>query len=214
VQDGEPAQLTVHAPPGETALVLEVHGAPAGSLLNLVNRARRTFDVSVDPQKIQATFGRDPLLASLVQRCPGPRIPGVWDGFECAVHAVLSQGSPEAEQRLVSRLVRSCGSRLSSSPDAAAPLTHLFPTAQALAAGSLGGIGLAAPQVAAVTALAEAFIKRRLDFEESADEISRVLLSLPGMNESTAEYIALRGLGEPRGAAAHRPAEEISTKVE
>jgi AraC family transcriptional regulator of adaptative response / DNA-3-methyladenine glycosylase II len=114
VQDGEPAQITVHAPPDENALVLEARGAPAGSLLNLVSRTRRTFDLLVDPLRIVAAFRPDPLLAPLVRRCPGLRIPGAWDGFECALRAVLGQGAEEAEQRLVSRLVRSCGSRLSS----------------------------------------------------------------------------------------------------
>lgn len=197
VQDGLPARLTLWPAPDCNALLVELTDAPPGSLLNVTERARRVFDLTLDPLRIEAAFRGDPLLAPLVRECPGLRIPGVWDGFECAVRAVLSQGSPQTEQRLVSRLVRSCGSRLSGVRADQTTLTHVFPTGQALAVASLDGIGLAGPQIATVKALAEAFLARRLNFEGPADDLIGRLVALPGLNESTAHYIALRALGEP-----------------
>src|SRR5690606_16734712 len=172
-------------------------GAPAGSLFDLVARARRCFDLCMDPLQVATALGRDPLLAALVERSPGLRIPGVWDPFECAVRALLSQGSPEAEQRLVSRLVRSAGSRSGAFRTPSGELTHLFPTGQALATAPLEGIGLARPQVAALRALAVAFVERRLDFDAPVDQLLSALAALPGMGERAAQYVALRALREP-----------------
>ena len=195
VQDGSPARITLGPEADGDALILELSDAPPGSLLAVTQRARRAFDLAVDPQRIEAAFRGDPLLGPLVQQCPGLRIPGVWDGFECAVRVVLGQGCPEAEQRMVSRLVRSCGSRLFGASGAS--LTNVFPTAQALAMARLDDIGLAGPQIAAVKALADGYLARRLDFEGPADELVGRLVALSGLEERTAQYIALRALGEP-----------------
>lgn len=205
VQDGKPAHITVRSPRGVDAIELELHSASGGALFELVSRVRRMFDLSVDPQRIEAALRRDALLAPLIESHPGVRIPGAWDGFECAVRAVLSQGSPLREQRLVSRLVRSCGSRVAFSISPEASLAFLFPTAQAIAVSNLQGIGLAAPQVTAVNALAEAYITGRVNFEAPAQELTGALVSLPSINHDTAEYIVLRALGEPDAFPAVSP---------
>src|SRR5262249_47477056 len=67
------------------ALELRVQGAPASALFHLSAAARRVFDVGADPARIVSAFAGDPLLAPMARRQPGLRIPGVWDGFECAV---------------------------------------------------------------------------------------------------------------------------------
>lgn len=51
-------------------------GAITGVTLSNEGLERRSFAVA-------------PLLGPLVRRRPGPRIPGAWDAFECAVRAVL-----------------------------------------------------------------------------------------------------------------------------
>lgn len=197
VQDGTPARVTLRPATDGDALLLELSEVPPRSLLKLTERARRVFDLSVDPLSIEGAFRDDRLLGPLIRECPGLRIPGAWNGFECAVRAVLSQGSPATERRLVSRLVRSFGSRFPDTGTADGTLTHIFPTGQALAAGRLDGIGLAGPQIATVHALAEALLTRRIDFEGPAGELIERLVALPGLNESTAHYIAMRALGEP-----------------
>lgn len=210
VLDGKPGYIAVRSPEGMHAIEFEVHGASATELFGLVSRARRMFDLSVDPARIVFALQREPMLAPLVKRYPGVRIPGSWEGFECAVCAVLSQGSPSGDRRLVSRLVRSCGTRLASPLVLDVGLTHLFPTAQALAVAELEGIGLAGPQIAAVKALAVSFVERRVDFDAPAEELIRALIALPGVSDSTAQYIALRALGHPDAFPAtrldlHRP---------
>ncbi len=182
VHDGRPARIVVRDRAALSAIEIEFRGAPGGTLVNLAGRARRAFDLAADPQRIGSALSRDPLLAPIVARHPGLRIPGAWDSFECAVRAVISAGSPERERRLVSRLVRSCGSRF---PEASVTLTHLFPTAQALAIADLEGIGLAGSQAAALRALAAAFIERRLNFESPRHELARTLLAIQGIDERT-----------------------------
>lgn len=204
VQDGRPARIVVRAPQKLDAIELEFQGTPGGTLFSLVTRARRVFDLAVDPQRIASALRRDRELAPLLARHPGLRIPGAWDGFECAVRAVLSADSPARERRLVSRLVRSCGSRLPSPGNPASTLTHLFPTAQALAVANLEGIGLAGSQAAALRALADAFMKRELDFDAPPHELVRALVALPGVDESTAQHVALHALGDPDAFPARR----------
>ncbi|MGH8195380.1 MAG: AlkA N-terminal domain-containing protein [Woeseiaceae bacterium] len=204
VLDGKPGYITVRAAEGTHAIEFEVHGASATELFGLVSRARRMFDLSVDPARIAFALQREPMLAPLVKRYPGVRIPGCWEGFECAVCAVLSQGSLSGDRRLLSRLVRSCSARVPAPHILDAGLTHLFPTAQALAVAELEGIGLAGPQIAAVKALAVAFLERRIDFDAPAEELIRTLVALPGVSDSAAQYIALRALGYPDAFPAAR----------
>ncbi len=194
VLNGEPALVRITRAAGADALVLQVEGAVPGCLMDVVSRARRCFDLSLDPGLVSAALGDDPVLGPLVARAPGLRIPGVWTGFECAVRALLGQASPEAECRLVSRLVRCAGSRAPSSRPGEP--CWLFPTGQALATAPLESVGLAYPQAAAVRALAVAFVERRIDFSAPADELVPALRRLPGFGERAVQYFSLRALAD------------------
>lgn len=78
----------------------------------------------------------------------------------------------------------------------ASALTHLFPTAQALGVANLEAIGLAGSQAATLRRLADAFMKRQLDFDAPSHDLTRALVAT-GIEESTAQYIALRALSDP-----------------
>jgi AraC family transcriptional regulator of adaptative response / DNA-3-methyladenine glycosylase II len=140
-------------------------------------------------------FASDPQLHALVRRRPGVRIPGSWEPFECAVRAVLGQQVTVAAARtLAMRIV----SRLGDPVSTATPgLTHLFPSAGAIASGSLDGLGLTGVRIAAVRALAQAVLAGRVAFDRPVEEVVASLVALPGIGEWTAQYIALRALGEP-----------------
>ena len=181
--------------PGRHALVLRVTGAPASALLQLTGEARRVFDLAADPALIGAALGPDPLLGPLVRRRPGLRIPGAWDAFECAVRAVLGQQvSVEAGRTLARRLVARAGEAL---PRPTEGLTHLFPSPAALAGADLAGLGLTSARARALEALARAVADGRLDLRAPADEVTAGLAALPGIGDWTAQYVALRALGEP-----------------
>lgn len=206
------ATVRVTPVPGRHELEVCVRGAPSGALLQVVLAARRTFDLRADPALISRAFRGDPLLGPLVRRRPGLRIPGVWDPLECAVRAVLGQQvSVAAGRTLVARLVARAGRTVAAVPAGGAgsdpapgldrltqeALTHVFPSAQSLAQADLSGLGITGTRIAAVRAIARAVLEQRLDFDAPADEVAAALEALPGIGPWTAQYVALRALGEP-----------------
>jgi AraC family transcriptional regulator of adaptative response / DNA-3-methyladenine glycosylase II len=187
--------VTVGAVRGRDELSLRVLGAPATALLPLTTRVRRVFDLASDPATIASALRGDPLLAPLVRRRPGLRIPGAWDAFECAVRAVVGQQvSVAAGRTLLTRLVERAGPKLARPTGG---LTRLFPSPAALASADLRGLGLVPARARTVAALAGAVADGSLVLDGPADEVRAALVALPGVGEWTAEYVALRGLGEP-----------------
>ena len=130
-----------------------------------------------------------------MRRRPGLRVPGTWDAFECAARAVLGQQvSVQAGRTLATRLVARTGTRLARPADG---LTHLFPSPAAVAGADLSGLGLTSARSRALKALARAIAEGRLDLRAPADEVVDGLVALPGIGDWTAQYVALRALGEP-----------------
>jgi AraC family transcriptional regulator of adaptative response / DNA-3-methyladenine glycosylase II len=174
---------------------MHVAGAPVTALHRLTADARRVFDLAADPAQVAAALGGDPLLGPLVRRRPGLRLPGAWDAFECAVRAILGQQvSVAAGRTLATRLVEVAGTPLRAPLDG---LTRCFPTPEALAGASLRGLGLTSARAHALRALATAVAEGRLDLEGPAPEVVEGLRALPGVGDWTAQYVALRALGEP-----------------
>jgi AraC family transcriptional regulator of adaptative response / DNA-3-methyladenine glycosylase II len=84
--------------------------------MQVIERVRRMSDVGADPLQIASHLSRDPQLKPLLEARPGLRVPGVWDGFELAVRAVLGQQLTTGEStRIVGRLVRAFGKPVESS---------------------------------------------------------------------------------------------------
>jgi AraC family transcriptional regulator, regulatory protein of adaptative response / DNA-3-methyladenine glycosylase II len=178
----------------ENVLEFRVRGAAPGALFSLSSTARRVFDLAADPGRIVAALEHDPMLAPLVRRYPGLRIPGVWDPFECAVRAVLGQQvSVAAGRTFAARLVERAGQPVSSGES---DLTHLFPSPAALARANLDGLGLTSARVDTIRALAAA-VRDGLDLNGPAEDVLAALEALPGIGAWTAQYISLRAIGEP-----------------
>jgi AraC family transcriptional regulator of adaptative response / DNA-3-methyladenine glycosylase II len=193
--DGGHAIVCVRALEHERALELRVWGAAPAALFQLSAAARRTFDLAADPARIALALRGDPLLAPLVDRRPGLRIPGAWDPFECAVRAVLGQQvSVAAGRTLTARVVARVGRPIAGGTDG---LTHLFPSPAALAAANLDGLGLTGARARALRALAHAVAEGALDLGAPVEDVTAGLEALPGLGRWTAQYVALRALGEP-----------------
>ena len=189
------AVVCVRPVEGEHALEMRVRGAPPSALFQLSSAARRMFDLAADPARIALAFKRDPLVGPLATRRPGLRIPGAWEAFECAVRAVLGQQvSVAAGRTLAERLVARAGSPVEGGTDG---LTRCFPGPAALATADLQGIGLTGARIAALRALARAVIDGAVDFGGPVEDAKAALQALPGFGRWTAEYVALRALGEP-----------------
>ncbi len=160
-------------------------------------RVRRIFDLDADPVAVDDVLGADELLAVFVAARPGLRVPGAPDGGEVAIRAVIGQQVSVAGARTVTaRVVQRCGLPL---PVAQGALTHLFPDPVALA--TLAAVDLPMPRARgrAVVALAAALASGEVDLGPGADRVTAraCLLGLPGVGAWTADYVAMRALGDP-----------------
>jgi AraC family transcriptional regulator of adaptative response / DNA-3-methyladenine glycosylase II len=155
------------------------------------------FDADADPVAVDATLSEDSRLAPLVAARTGIRVPGTADGFELLVVTVLAQQvSLAAAQTFARRLVDAYGKPLDSPIGS---LTARFPAADALADATYDGIGLTKSRIATLRAVAAAHAAGDLTLDPSADrdETRRVLVALPGIGPWTADYVAMRALGDP-----------------
>jgi AraC family transcriptional regulator of adaptative response / DNA-3-methyladenine glycosylase II len=111
------------------------------------------------------------------------------------VRAVLGQQVTVAAGRtLAARLVARAGTAIATGAEG---LTHLFPSPAQLAATNLDGLGITGARIRALQAMAGAVVDGRVDFGLPAVEVASALALLPGFGDWTAQYISLRGLGEP-----------------
>lgn len=162
-----------------------------------VRRCRRALDLDADPCAVDEHLRSDPLLAPLVTRRPGLRVPGGVDPAEVAVRAVLGQQVSLAGARAAAeRLVREHGEPLPVAHDA---LTHLFPTPSALAALEPDGLALPRSRAVGLLALVRGLAGGELVLDPGTDRAAALaaLLALPGIGPWTAGYVSLRGLGDP-----------------
>jgi AraC family transcriptional regulator of adaptative response / DNA-3-methyladenine glycosylase II len=182
---------------GSEALELRVRFPDPTALYRIVERGRRMFDLTADPREIRSHLMADPLLAPLVRARPGLRIPGAWDAFELAVRAILGQQvTVKGATTLAGRLVREFGAPIA--PEGG--LTHLFPTPERLAQVDLVQIGLPAARAACIRELARRVACGELALTGVAADVGLFvgeLCTVPGIGPWTAEYVALRALGEP-----------------
>lgn len=195
---GVTGSITVAHAPDQSALRVAVRFPRLDALSVIIARLRRMFDLSADPGTIVAALSSDPVLAPLVAARPGLRVPGAWDGFEVAVRAVLGQQiTVTAAIRLASRIVAAIGTPVTGSM-VIPGLTHSFPPPQRFDATALAKLGMPRAHAAALAAVAAAVMADPRLFDPRRDLAEAVarLRQLPGIGEWTAQYIAMRALGE------------------
>ncbi|MGW0775546.1 AlkA N-terminal domain-containing protein [Streptomyces sp. NPDC002835] len=197
---------TLRLPYGHGIVALTPHPDHIGCRLSMtdprdltiaISRCRWMLDLDADPVAVDDQLRDDPLLAPLVDKAPGRRVPRTVDAAEFAVRAVLGQQVSTAAARThAGRLVRAHGVPVA---DAEGGLTHLFPASEALAA--LDPEALALPRsrrttlTTLVAALADGTLK--LDPGSDWDRARAHLTGLPGFGPWTVEVIAMRALGDP-----------------
>jgi len=194
--DGEPAALEVTPDPERAQIVLRVQAADHARLIDVVERVRRLFDLGADPLRIATQLRRDPRLRPIVAKHPGLRVPGAWDPFELAVRAVLGQQvTVRAATTLAGRLVERLGDPVDLGPG----LTRLFPLPAALVDAPVKTIGIPGARATTIRTLADAVASGRLTFDaaDGPEALAARLCALPGIGPWTAEYVAMRALGEP-----------------
>jgi AraC family transcriptional regulator, regulatory protein of adaptative response / DNA-3-methyladenine glycosylase II len=169
----------------------------ARDFIAAVARVRRLLDLDADPVAVDAAFADDPVLAPLVEACPGRRVPGTVDGAELALRAVLGQQVSVAGARtLAARLVAEHGRPIAGSIPG---LTHAFPGAETLAAADSDRFPLPAARRRAVQALTRGIAGGEIEVDVGADRdaTEAALLALPGIGTWTASYVRMRALADP-----------------
>lgn len=190
--------VTITHVPTQSALRVVVRFPELSALPQIITRIRRMFDLSADPNAIAAALSCDPTLAPLVAARPGLRLPGGWDGFEIAARAVLGQQiTLKAATRLAAKITAAAGTRIDISIDRSG-LTHAFPRPEQISAAVLVNLGIPASRATSLAALADAAAgdARLFDPRRNLEDAVAHLCKLPGVGEWTAQYIAMRALGE------------------
>ncbi|MFF1519456.1 DNA-3-methyladenine glycosylase 2 family protein [Streptomyces sp. NPDC058305] len=162
-----------------------------------ISRCRRLLDLDADPVAVDDQLRGDPLLAPLVDKAPGRRVPRTVDEAEFAVRAVLGQQVSTAAARThAARLVVAHGDPVD---DPEGGLTHLFPTPAALAALDPASLAMPRTRRTTFTTLVAELAEGRLHLGMESDwtEARARLLELPGFGPWTVDVIAMRALGDP-----------------
>ena len=131
-------------------------------------RVRRVFDLDADPTLIHAALGRDRMLAPLLRKRPGVRVPGAWDPFELAVRAIVGQQVSVAGARTVLGRIAAAHTL---TPERLAEVTVE---------------GMPRKRAESIRVLARAVVDGAVILGESD------LTRLPGIGPWTASYIAMR----------------------
>jgi AraC family transcriptional regulator of adaptative response / DNA-3-methyladenine glycosylase II len=218
--DGAHGAIDVSRAETGAALCLKVRFPHPQALLSIVERVRRIFDLGADPSVIAEHLGNDRLLRRPLARHRGIRMPGAWDGFELAVRAILGQQiSVRAATTLAGRVAAMFGAPVADLPTPVCALeeratpgrslvaaangepapARLFPTPARLADAPIERAGVMPARAEAIRSLSRRVAGGSITFAPCIDGRSAIaaLSALPGIGGWTAEYIAMRALGEP-----------------
>lgn len=197
---GPSAGLLRITPDADTArprLRLRVVTPDPSVLCEVVRRVRRICDLDADPVLVANAFAPVPLLASLIDRRPGLRLPRGFDPFEAAICTVLGQFvSTQHAVLLIGQLVAAYG-HPATHPLTGAPV-RLFPSAETLADSDLSAVRTTTARQRTIRELARCVADGALSLSDAQDPAAfrDVLRTIPGVGPWTAEYVSLRAIGD------------------
>lgn len=184
---------------------LLLHGIETAEIFQVVQRVREMLDLDAPVAEIQGVLAADKMLKSIARRSPGIRVPGAWDGFELIVRAILGQQvSVKAATTLAGRIAARYGEKVAlpaslvSKADAL-NLGYLFPTPEKLARARFNDMGLVTSRAETIRRVARAVVNGEVNFDTAQDpgEFCQRLITIRGIGEWTAEYVAMRALKYP-----------------
>jgi len=182
-------------------LELRLHGIGTSSLIAVVQRLRGVFDLDASASDVHEVLAKDVFLRRLLKKNPGVRVPGAWDGFELTVRAILGQQvSVKAATTLAGRIAGRYGEKIdvpiegvSGGPD------RLFPKPEKLMRARLESLGIIGSRSSTIRALGRAVSNGAISFDaaQDPDDFRGALLSIKGIGDWTADYVAMRALKNP-----------------
>jgi AraC family transcriptional regulator of adaptative response / DNA-3-methyladenine glycosylase II len=181
---------------GPASVVAELDLADPGDADAATALCSQALGLGSDPAVVLNALGDDPLLGAAVRLAPGRRVPGTTDGDELAVRAVLGQQiSLAGAAAAAARLVREYGEEL---PRPLGAVTHLFPTAAALASVDPDSFRMPRSRARTLHALSDSLASGEIGLARGGDpeRVRAQLLALPGIGPWTADYVLMRALGD------------------
>lgn len=195
---------------GETYGVIEVaHDAafdyltltvPAGFwqyLQLIIRKVRRLFDLDADTQGIADDLSVDQNIKQIIGLNPGIRLLGAWDFYELSIRAIVGQQITVAgAATLTARLIQSLGEPVDMDlPDG---LCGMFPNPDCVAGADLEKLGFTKARAETLRRFSQSYLDGKLQFERSIglQKMLEKLVSLKGIGDWTANYIAMRALQE------------------
>ncbi len=183
-----------------TALNLEISPSLSMQIGALIARVKHLFDLGSAPAAVSELLQQDSLLRPTVERIPGLRVAGAFEGFELAVRTVLGQQISVKGASTVSGRWAAAFGRPIVTPYR--ELNRLAPRPEDMADRSedhLAALGMVGARARCLIGLAKAVADRRLNLSLASDVEQQMdtLMSLPGIGPWTANYIAMRALHWP-----------------
>lgn len=170
-------------------LRVETEGLGIADLYPLARRLRRMFDLDANLELIGEQLSETRLFAPLVRRHPGVRLARGWDLFEVVIATVLGQFVSMSHARMLMRqLLEECALE-----------PGLFPSPLRLSEAKLEGLKTTARRKETIREISRRVLSGELSLSEAQSPalLRRQLLAIKGIGPWTAEYIALRALGDP-----------------
>jgi AraC family transcriptional regulator, regulatory protein of adaptative response / DNA-3-methyladenine glycosylase II len=194
--NGQSGYFEVSLDANNPSLLVKLHFGDPRSLFFIIERIRAMFDLNADWSAIVDSLKSDPSLAQAMRAEPGLRVPGSWDGFELATRAILGQQiSVKGATTFAGRMAEKFGRPFAG----AAGLNHVFPEPETLAEADLASIGLTKARAETIRNFARAVRDGNIRFDGvvNLEETLGRLCEISGIGKWTAQYVAMRALGEP-----------------
>ena len=182
---------------GENALNLKVVIDDYSLLNNVILKVRKMFDLDADMNAITEHLSKDELLAPLVQKYQGIRLPGCWDIFEFSIRAILGQQiSVKAATTLAGRIAEKYGKPLNSTNES---LSYCFPIPEDMREVNFDNMGLTQSRIQTLHTWLTFYQENPNVLEQysTIEDLERRLTALKGIGPWTVNYIAMRGLSDP-----------------
>ena len=165
-------------------VIASIGPSSARKLRSITEKIRFFFDLRANTQEIEAHLVKSAILKPIVRRHAGIRLPGCWDPFEMAVRAILGQQiTVKGASTLAGRLAAQFGGIQDD----------------VLAEADLRSIGLTKARAETIRAFSRAVAGGQIRFDAGvpSSEMMGRMCELPGIGPWTANYIAMRCLGDP-----------------
>lgn len=203
--DGAPALLTVTpGPPSEPpSLNVQVRGPVLGadSGDSAARLVEQIFCTDTDVAGLAAVAQRDPVFARVIERCWGVRPVLLPTVFETVCWAIIGQ---QINVAFAAKCKRALVEQFGESFTEDGHIYRLFPSPERLALlepADLAPLQFSRQKARYITGLARAVRDATLDLEELRTAAPQAaferLVALDGVGRWTAEYVLLRGLGQP-----------------